>query len=438
MRLPKLLALAVALILLGGGTATFTARSRFAGPLAMASATSPAPAAGSATAPDPASRGRLAARHQQGGAAQPGSTLAVPASGVPVSQGADPAVPAADPLAPGAAPGPTVTLPTPASGSLPSLPPLGAVHTPDAVVLSSSSVTPSQLQQVSRLPGVKAVGAVDTGTVSMGGAPVVAFGVDPATFRSFTPAASASSDQLWRYLAGGSLVSSYDMATDRGLKLGSDAVVVPAAGDGAVQGWMGAFASIGLPGVDLLVDRTYSADLGLTPDSGVVVAAPGVAGSTLQRELESALPGSAVELLHPDQVAAALTGRSLDATTRQTIVKAALSRVGMPYVWGAAGPTSFDCSGLVQWAYRQAGILMPRVAAEQFLTGEHIPLAAAQPGDLLFWAYDPTDPGYIDHTAIYLGHGMMVEAPHTGLDVQVVPVPSQSFAGAVSVVLRRA
>src|SRR6185312_13452712 len=125
-----------------------------------------------------------------------------------------------------------------------------------------------------------------------------------------------------------------------------------------------------------------------------------------------ALSNGAVELLHADQLPTSLPGNTIGSTTRNKILAAALSRVGLPYVWGGAGPNDFDCSGLVQWSFRQAGILMPRVAAEQFLTGDHIPLAAAQPGDLLFWTYDPTDPGYVDHVAIYLGNGQMVVAPH--------------------------
>jgi cell wall-associated NlpC family hydrolase len=120
------------------------------------------------------------------------------------------------------------------------------------------------------------------------------------------------------------------------------------------------------------------------------------------------------------------------------MIAAALSRVGLPYSWGAAGPSSFDCSGLVQWSFAQAGILMPRTAAEQFLTGVHLPLADAAPGDLLFWTYDPNDPGFVDHTAIYLGDGLMVVAPHTGLDVEVVQVPTANFAGAVQVLLQAA
>ena len=366
---------------------------------------------------------------------KPPSGLSVPAGGVPVSSGADPASPSGTPAASGQ--GPAVTLPTPVAGSLPSVPAVTTDVSPDAVVMLSSSLTPTQLAALSKLRGVSKLETVDTGTVSLGGQPVVAFGIDPGTFRDITPAASASSDQLWQYIAGGSLVSSYDMATDRKLQLGSMQTITPAASapDSSVKGWLGAFASIGLPGVDLLVDHNWSNELGLTPDSGVVVSAPALDGATLQQELQSALPGGAVELLHADQLPTSLPGNLIGAGTRQRILSAALSRVGLPYVWGAAGPSSFDCSGLVQWSFRQAGILMPRVAAEQFLTGDHIPLADAQPGDLLFWTYDPSDPGYVDHVAIYLGNGMMVVAPHTGTNVQVASVPTADFAGAVQVVL---
>jgi hypothetical protein len=309
--------------------------------------------------------------------------------------------------------------------------------TPDAVVLLNAPLTPAQLVTLSKLKGVNRIETVDTGTVTLGGSPVVAFGVDPGTFRNMTPAASASSDQLWQYLAGGSLVSSYEMAGDRALKLGSNETVTPAspAPDSSVKGWLGAFASIGLPGVDLLVDHQYSPQFGLTPASGLVVSAPALSGSVLQSELQGALPGGAVELLHADQLPTNLPGNILGSTVRQKILTTALSRVGLPYVWGAAGPSQFDCSGLVQWSYRQAGILMPRVAAEQFLTGDHIPLPDAQPGDLLFWANDASDPGYVDHVAIYLGNGMMVEAPHTGANVQIIQVPLNNFVGAVEVVL---
>jgi cell wall-associated NlpC family hydrolase len=116
------------------------------------------------------------------------------------------------------------------------------------------------------------------------------------------------------------------------------------------------------------------------------------------------------------------------------MLRAAASRRGLPYVWGAAGPASFDCSGLVQWSFAQAGITMPRVAADQALAGPTVPVSQLQQGDLLFYHTDPTAPGYISHVAIYLGNGWMIEAPQPGMDVEVVPADfGAEFAGAIRV-----
>jgi cell wall-associated NlpC family hydrolase len=76
---------------------------------------------------------------------------------------------------------------------------------------------------------------------------------------------------------------------------------------------------------------------------------------------------------------------------------------------------------------------MPRVAQEQFLTGPHVPYADARPGDLLFYHFDPTDPGDIDHVAIYVGDGEMLQAPHTGAFVELVPVLRAHLAAVVRV-----
>jgi cell wall-associated NlpC family hydrolase len=99
-------------------------------------------------------------------------------------------------------------------------------------------------------------------------------------------------------------------------------------------------------------------------------------------------------------------------------VQAALSRVGDPYVWGASGPGAFDCSGLVMWAYAQAGVSLPHFSGAQYAMTTHIPMADLQPGDLVF----PADPG--QHVAMYIGNGEIVQAPYTGADVQVVPMSS--------------
>jgi peptidoglycan DL-endopeptidase CwlO len=103
-------------------------------------------------------------------------------------------------------------------------------------------------------------------------------------------------------------------------------------------------------------------------------------------------------------------------------VKFALAEQGKPYKWGATGPDSYDCSGLVLAAYRQANIVLPRTAADQYNAGAHIPFAQAQPGDLIFWSPEANNPAVIEHVAIYLGNNQVVEAPDTGEQVKVVPV----------------
>ena len=116
-----------------------------------------------------------------------------------------------------------------------------------------------------------------------------------------------------------------------------------------------------------------------------------------------------------------------------------MAQRGKPYEWGAAGPDSFDCSGLVQWSFAQAGVAMPRVAADQARTGPSVPVSQLQPGDLLFYHTDPTVPGYISHVTIYLGRGWMIQAPRPGMNVEVVPASFGSeFAGAVRVSPRTA
>jgi len=99
-------------------------------------------------------------------------------------------------------------------------------------------------------------------------------------------------------------------------------------------------------------------------------------------------------------------------------VAAAESRVGDPYVWGAAGPDAFDCSGLVMWAWAQAGVSLPHYSGAQYADTTPIPMSDLQPGDLVF----PADPG--QHVAMYVGNGEIVQAPYTGADVQIVPLTS--------------
>ena len=111
-------------------------------------------------------------------------------------------------------------------------------------------------------------------------------------------------------------------------------------------------------------------------------------------------------------------------------ITAARTRLGDPYIWGATGPTTFDCSGLTGWAYAQAGVHLPRTSREQWFTGPHPALADLQPGDLLFYSNSPTDPAAIHHVTLYIGGGYMIEAPHTGGVVQIAKVYLDGYFGA--------
>jgi cell wall-associated NlpC family hydrolase len=97
----------------------------------------------------------------------------------------------------------------------------------------------------------------------------------------------------------------------------------------------------------------------------------------------------------------------------------ALSQRGRPYLWGGAGPDSYDCSGLTMMAWARAGVQLLHYTGYQWEEGPHVPLNELQRGDLLFYATNTSDPGTIHHVAIYIGNGMMVNAPHTGAFVRI-------------------
>ena len=109
----------------------------------------------------------------------------------------------------------------------------------------------------------------------------------------------------------------------------------------------------------------------------------------------------------------------------------AYNRLGTPYEWGGDGTDGlFDCSGLVQAAYTSVGITMPRTASEQWYTGPHVPLDQLQPGDLVFYATDLSNPHTIHHVGIYVGGGAMIDAPHTGAVIRFDPIAAADYIGA--------
>lgn len=97
----------------------------------------------------------------------------------------------------------------------------------------------------------------------------------------------------------------------------------------------------------------------------------------------------------------------------------------------ATSTVGFDCSSLMVRIFSTAGRDLPRTSRQQWKIGVHVPLSDLRPGDLLFWASDLSNPGSIHHVALYIGHGLMIQAPHTGAYVQVAPVYLSGLIGAV-------
>ena len=116
-----------------------------------------------------------------------------------------------------------------------------------------------------------------------------------------------------------------------------------------------------------------------------------------------------------------------DGSVAQTALSVARSELGKPYVYGAAGPDTFDCSGLTMYAYGQAGVSLPHYAADQYNQGHHVGRGELQPGDLVFF-------DNLGHVGIYAGAGQFIHAPHSGTVVQYGSMAGywdQHYVGAV-------
>ncbi|WP_338677191.1 NlpC/P60 family protein [Streptomyces sp. SCSIO 30461] len=105
----------------------------------------------------------------------------------------------------------------------------------------------------------------------------------------------------------------------------------------------------------------------------------------------------------------------------------AYGALGKPYVWGATGPSAYDCSGLTQAAWRSAGVSLPRTTYTQIDSGHRVPRSQLAPGDLVFFYSG------VSHVGLYIGNGQMIHAPRPGAPVRVAPIDEMPFAGATRV-----
>jgi len=332
-------------------------------------------------------------------------------------------------------------------GTPPAVAPLRRTLQADLLIVAPFSLSRATLAAVSRLPGVTGTERIEAVRMRINGAYTAVLGVDPSVFRMFAARPTGASNALWEGVAAGGIAVSYTMGKLDKLPLGG---TVAAAGRTTKRLRVVAFGTMGIGGVNAVVSDSVARSLGAPAGNAIVVsmsasdfAADAAAAGRLIPKGASVeplvtlvtVPGGTITVNSSGAAGAgSLTEGGAATAQLDAMLRAAESREGLPYIWGAAGPTAFDCSGLVQWSFAQAGIVMPRVAADQALTGPAVPVSELQPGDLLFYHTDPTDPTYISHVAIYLGRGWMIQAPAPGQHVEIVPADfGTEFAGAVRV-----
>jgi cell wall-associated NlpC family hydrolase len=131
-----------------------------------------------------------------------------------------------------------------------------------------------------------------------------------------------------------------------------------------------------------------------------------------------AAPGVVAPDWSPDAGAGAAQGKVAAAW--------ALTQLGKPYQWGGAGPASYDCSGLAMDAWARADVPLLHWTGFQWVSGPHVPLSQLRRGDLVFYATNAADPAQIHHVGIYIGGGLMVDAPYTGASVRIDSINAYS------------
>jgi cell wall-associated NlpC family hydrolase len=164
----------------------------------------------------------------------------------------------------------------------------------------------------------------------------------------------------------------------------------------------------------------------LAAEETAITAASAVGGQTAANDVTEAIEQASETVTLVD------VGSSAQGLAA---VKAAETQIGVPYVWGGETPgAGFDCSGLVQWAWAQAGIQIPRTTESQWPDMVHVPLNDLEPGDLLFY-YNLDGDDTVDHVVMYVGSGewgssTVIAAAHTGTDVSFAPVFTNGLIGA--------
>ncbi|WP_067604790.1 C40 family peptidase [Nocardiopsis listeri] len=300
------------------------------------------------------------------------------------------------------------------------------------LAVAPETLSSEVVDEVRGIDGVDHVLTVDAARVEVDGEATSMMGVQPSTFRNHAPEPSAESDEIWQGIAEGHIALSNDVGKERELEVGGEVTVAGGNGEVPMEVWT--HATSGIAGIDALVSRDQARELGMPEGNALVISAADADLWELHEALEEALGEDAQLQLIADVPEPLDDGEAVPTTVVEQVIANAETQLGVPYVWGGTTPdVGFDCSGLLQWAFQEAGVSIPRVTHDQWNAGSKVEWDDLERGDLLFWRSDPTAPDYISHVAIYLGDGQMLEAPRTGLNVRVTSVRTNDYAGAVRV-----
>jgi cell wall-associated NlpC family hydrolase len=296
-----------------------------------------------------------------------------------------------------------------------------------ALVGGAAGGTPSTSTGAGGTGGTASTGSVaTTGSSPAGGAAATAAPAVPAAWEQLDQAAAATCTGLaWAVLAAiGRVESDSGQSAAPGVASGAN----PAGAEGPMQFEPATFAAYATTGPGGTappspydpVDAVYTAAAMLCANGGG--SASGLYGAVWDYDHDATYVDTVLVL------ADALGNDAALGSAPATALAFAAAQLGVPYLWGGTGVGGYDCSGLVQAAYRSAGITLPRVAQTQFDAG---PIATPPvPGDLVFFGQSATD---VSHVGISLGAGRMIDAPYTGTVVRVdggVPIaPGAPWGG---------
>jgi len=259
-------------------------------------------------------------------------------------------------------------------------------------------------------------------------APAATAAIPPAWLAWYTAAARTCPGLPWTVLAAiGTEESGNGQARLPGLGAGRN----PAGAEGPMQFLPTAFAAYAVdadPGVPVTpydpADAIYTAAAMLCADGARGGSPAGIEQAVFDWNHAGWYVTAVMALA--GRYAAQGTGARDPAAAAIAFARAQL---GKPYQWGGQGPAAYDCSGLVWAAYAAAGIHIARTTYQWRQDGPQIPLSRIRPGDLLFYPGSDGTPQNPGHVVMYLGHGQVIQAPHTGTDVQTDPL---NLAGAVA------